>query len=205
MAFSSDGAKMFVAGGSSTDYVHEYALTAPFDVSTATHTANVSVSTQDNQPEGVAFSSDGAKMFIAGDQHNRVYEYALGTPFDVTSYSFTASFDVSEQVLALVGVAFSNDGARMFVVGSNRASVYEYALTAPFDVSTASPVDSFDVSGQDNTPTGMAFSSDGAKMFIAGDQHNRVYEYALGTPFDVTSYSFTASFDVPEPVLAPAL
>ena len=185
MAFSSDGAKMFVAGGGSTDYVHEYALTAPFDVSTATHTANVSVSTQDNRPEGVAFSSDGSKMFIAGEQNDRVYEYALGTPFDVTSYSFTASFDVSGQVLALTGVAFSNDGARMFVVGSNRASVYEYALTAPFDVSTASPVDSFGVSGQDSTPTGMAFSSDGAKMFIAGNQHNYVYEYALSSVYPI--------------------
>ena len=185
MAFSSDGAKMFVAGGGSTDYVHEYALTAPFDVSTATHAANVSVSTQDNRPEGVAFSSDGSKMFIAGEQNDRVYEYALGTPFDVTSYSFTASFDVSGQVLALTGVAFSNDGARMFVVGSNRASVYEYALTAPFDVSTASPVDSFGVSGQDSTPTGMAFSSDGAKMFIAGNQHNYVYEYALRSVYPI--------------------
>ena len=185
MAFSSDGAKMFVAGGGSTDYVHEYALTAPFDVSTATHTANVSVSTQDNRPEGVAFSSDGSKMFIAGDQNNSVYEYALGTPFDVTSYSFTASFDVSGQDLTPEGVAFSNDGARMFVVGSNRASVYEYALTAPFDVSTASPVDSFGVSEQDSTPTGMAFSSDGAKMFIAGNQHNYVYEYALSSVYPI--------------------
>ena len=186
MAFSSDGAKMFVAGGRSTDYVHEYALTAPFDVSTATHTANVSVSTQDNRPEGVAFSSDGSKMFIAGEQNDRVYEYALGTPFDVTSYSFTASFDVSEQVLALVGVAFSNDGAKMFVVGSNRASVYEYALTAPFDVSTASPVDSFGVSEQVSAPTGMAFSSDGAKMFVAGSgSTGYVHEYALSSVYPI--------------------
>ena len=185
MTFSSDGAKMFVAGGGSTDYVHEYALTAPFDVSTATHAANVSVSTQDRRPEGVAFSSDGAKMFIAGDQNNGVYEYALGTPFDVTSYSFTAYFNVTGQDLTPEGVAFSNDGARMFVVGSNMGNVYEYALTAPFDVSIASPVDSFSVSEQDSTPTGMAFSSDGAKMFVVGNENDMVYEYALSSVYPI--------------------
>ena len=186
MAFSNDGAKMFVAGGRSTDYVHEYALTVPFDVSTATHAANVSVSTQDSLPEGVAFSSDGSRMFIAGDQKNGVYEYALGTPFDVTSYSFTAYFNVTGQDRTPEGVAFSNDGARMFVVGSNMGNVYEYALTAPFDVSTASPVDSFSVSEQDSTPTDMAFSSDGAKMFVVGNQNKKVYEYALSSVYPIT-------------------
>ena len=191
MAFSSDGAKMFVAGSRSIDGVHEYALTAPFDVSTATHAANVSVATQDNSPQGVAFSSDGSRMFIAGDQNNGVYEYALGTPFDVTSYSFTAYFNVTGQDRTPEGVAFSNDGARMFVVGSNRINVYEYALTAPFDVSTASPVDSFDVSEQDSTPTDMAFSSDGAKMFVVGNQNKKVYEYALSSVYPIAMVTNT--------------
>ena len=66
VAFSNDGAKMFVVG-TNTDSVHEYALTATFDVSTATHTANVTVSTQADRPEGVAFSNDGTEMFIAYD------------------------------------------------------------------------------------------------------------------------------------------
>ena len=90
-------------------------------------------------------------------------------------------------------MAFSNDGARMFVVGWLDEDINEYDLSAPFDVSTASFVDSFGVSSQDIAPTGMAFSNDGAKMFVVGDQGNDINEYTLSAPFDVSTAEFVDS------------
>ena len=47
--------------------INEYTLSTPFDVSTATF-ANVvfSVSGQETDPTGMAFSNNGLKMFVVG-------------------------------------------------------------------------------------------------------------------------------------------
>ncbi|SVB24087.1 uncharacterized protein METZ01_LOCUS176941, partial [marine metagenome] len=83
--------------------------------------------------------------------------------------TFVDSFSVSVQSHWPTGLAFSSDGTKMFVVGNAGDDVNEYTLTTGFDVSTASFVDSFSVSSQETTPTGLAFSSDGTKMFVVGN------------------------------------
>ena len=196
MAFSSDGARMFVVGFDS-DQVHEYALSAPFDASTASFVDSFDVSSRDMAPTGMAFSSDGTKMFVVGWTNNRIHEYALSAPFDVSAATFVDSFDVSSQDTFPTGVTFSNDGAKMFVVGSVGDAIYEYALSAPFDVSTAAFANvTFSVSSQDAAPTGVAFSSDGARMFVVGLASDQVHEYALSAPFDVSAATHARSFSV---------
>ena len=120
MAFSNDGLKMFVVG-TLGDAINEYTLITPFDLSTASYAGNgerFSVSGQDDKPTGVAFSNDGAKMFVVG-AINGINEYTLDTPFDVSTASFDdVVFSVSMQETVPTGVAFSNDGTKMFVVGT---------------------------------------------------------------------------------------
>ena len=187
MAFSSDGAKMFVVG-SSRDAVHEYALSPPFEASTATFVDSFSVSAQDTNPTDIAFSSDGTRMFVIGTIGDAVYEYALSTPFDVSTASFVGDTPISSQESSPEGIAFSNDGAKMFVIGNSGDDVNEYALSTPFDASTATFVDATSIRSQESTPTGIAFSSDGAKMFVIGSYDDNVNEYDLTSvyPIEVT-------------------
>ena len=77
----------------------------------------------------------------------------------------------------------------MFVVGVRGDDVNEYTLSTAFDVSTASFVDSFDISSQEDSPTGLAFNNDGTKMFIVGYQRDNVCEYDLTSAFDISSNS----------------
>ena len=194
VAFSSDGTKMFVIGDTGND-VNEYTLSTPFDVSTASFVDAFSVASQETNPTGVAFSSDGAKMFVVGTAERDVNEYTLSTPFDVSTASFVDAFSVASQETNPTGVAFSSDGAKMFVVGSHGDDVNEYTLSTPFDVSTASFVDAFLVASQESIPQDVAFSSDGAKMFVVGSVRD-VNEYTLSTPFDVSTASFVDAFSV---------
>jgi len=195
LAFSSDGTKMFVLGNDGND-VNEYMLTTPFDVSTGIFVDSFSVAAQETVPTDLAFSSDGDKMFVVGNVGDAVYEYTLTTPFDVSTASFVDSFSVAAQDTFPTGIAFSSDGTKMFVLGTIGDAVYEYTLSIAFDVSTASFVDAFSVAAQDITPTGVAFSSDGAKMFVVGIAGDDVNEYTLGTPFDVSTATFVVSFSV---------
>ena len=171
-------------------------IASTFDVSTAAHVDSFSVRGRDGSPRDVAFSNDGTKMFVVGSAGADIHEYALSAPFDVTPAAHVSSFNVTEQDTFPTGMAFSNDGAKMFVAGDDGADINEYTLTTPFNVTTATFVDSFDVSGQDGFPTGVAFSNDGAKMFVAGSDKDDIYEYALTTPFNVTTAAFAHSFSV---------
>ena len=134
----------------------------------------------------MAFSSDGTKMFVVGNTGDDVNEYTLSTPFDVSTASFVDAFSVASQETSPRGVAFSSDGAKMFVVGTAGDDVNEYDLSTPFDVSTASPAGAFSVNPQETSPQGVAFSSDGAKMFVVGNVGDDVNEYTLSSVYPIT-------------------
>jgi len=202
IAFNNDGTKMFVTGYAGDD-VNEYTLSTGFDVSTASFVDSFSVSTQDLIPKGLAFNNNGTKMFVVGDHGNDVNEYALSTGFDVSTASFVDSFSVASQETAPSGIAFNNDGTKMFVVGRDGSDVNEYTLSTGFDVSTASFVDSFSVVSQEGNPTAVAFNNDGTKMFVIGYSGDDVNEYTLSTGFDVSTASFVDSFSVASQEVAP--
>jgi len=91
------------------------------------------------------------------------------------------SFDVSGQETQPTGVAFNPDGTRMFVIGVDSDSVFEYSLSTAFDVSTASfSGTSFDISGQAIGPTHVTFNFDGTVMFVIGQSSGFVFEYLVG-------------------------
>ena len=196
LTFNNDGTKMFVSGNTGND-VGEYSLTTAFDVSTATFVGRFEVVNQDNNPSDVAFNNDGTKMFVTGFTGDNVYEYTLSTGFDLTStVSFVDSFDVSGQETEPGGLTFNNDGTKMFMVGENSKKVNEYTLTTPFDVSSASFVDSFDVVGQVWRPRDVAFNNDGTKMFVVG-HNDEVDEFILSTGFDLSStITYVGAFNV---------
>ena len=195
VAFNTDGTKMFITGAQGQD-VNEYALSTGFDVSTASFTDAFSVSAQDTAPAGIAFNADGTKMFIVGNTGDDVNEYTLSGGFDVSTASFVDSFDVSGQETGPWGLAFNPTGTKMFVCGNASDNVNEYALSAGFDVSTASFTVAFSVGSQDTGPLGLAFNTAGTQMFVLGQAGKDVNEYALSTGFDVSTASFVSTFSV---------
>ncbi len=84
-------------------------------------------------------------------------------------------FDVSAQDTTPRGIAFNNDGTKMFVVGDTDNDINEYTLSTAFDLSTATFNDingegsGFDVSAQDDKPIYIYFNNDGTKMFVIGN------------------------------------
>ena len=191
LAFSPDGTKMFMVGYAD-DKVFQYALSTAFDISTASYSSiYFSVSGQETIPRGLAFSVDGVKMFVLGTTADQVFEYTLSSAFNVSTASFVDAFSVAAQETDPQGIAFSTDGAKMFITGHTGQDVNEYALSTVFDVSTASYTQNFSISGQETQPTGIAFNSVGTKMFIIGVTGQDVNEYTLSTGFNVSTASFS--------------
>ena len=158
-----------------------------------------SVSDQETGPAGLAFNTDGTKMFVIGYIGDDVNEYTCTTGFDVSSCSVVVGGqkDVSGEDSVPHDLAFNTDGTKMFVVGSNEDEVNEYTCTTGFDVSSCSVVvgGQKDVSGEEMFPRGLAFNTDGTKMFVVGSIGDDVNEYAC-TAFDVSTCGFIDAFSV---------
>ena len=187
IAFNADGTKMFIVGKVGKD-VNEYACDA-FDVSSCTFTDAFSVATQENSPSGIAFNTDGTKMFVLGDGGNDVNEYACSTGFDVSTCHGADDKDISGQEANALAMAFNSDGTKMFIGGFAGDDVNEYTLSTAYDVSTATFVDAFSILTHEGKITGLAFDTNGHRMFIVGQGGVEMNEYYLTVAWDVSTAS----------------
>ena len=184
IAFSNNGTKMFILGNSGND-VNEYDLASPFDTSDPQFVDDTIVSPV-LTPTSIAFSNNGTKMFILSANPDGVYEYNLASPFDASTRTLVGGYDITgPSEGSPQGIAFSNNGTKMFMVGKNQDLVHEYNLASPFDASTWELVDHTSIKAQESSPTGIAFSNDGAKMFIVGSIGDKVNEYNLHSVYPI--------------------
>ena len=197
IAFSNNGTKMFVIS-SATGAVTEYDLSPPFDTSDPEFVDVTPISSEETLPTGIAFSNNGTKMFVIGTDGDDVNEYALSTPFNASTRTFVAATSNLSRVSYPAGIAFSNDGTKMFVIDTAGKDVNEYALSTPFNASTRTFVDDTSILEQEGNPTGIAFSNDGTKMFVIGSHNNTVIEYDLNHPFVASTLSFANATSISE-------
>ena len=184
IAFSADGSKMFMTG-IATSLVYEYDLPLPFDVTSAVYNSVSYYPGSIGQPQALTFNNDGTKMYVVGT--STVYQYSLTTGFDLSTASYdSVSFAAASQDSAIESVKFNSDGTKMYLAGTANNSVYQYSLSTAFDLSTTSYDSvSYPTAPQGSAPNGLAFSSDGTKMYITSDTassivgaQNTIYQYA---------------------------
>lgn len=195
VAFSPDGTAMYIVG-SATDSVYQYTLSTAWDITTASYASkSFSVVSQETAPQDLFFKPDGLTMYVLGNASDAVYQYTLGTAWDISTASYASkSFSVASQEAGATGLFFKPDGLAMYIVGSGSDTVYQYTLGTAWDVSTASYASkSFSVAGQDTVFAGLFFKSDGTVMYVAGNTANApVFQYSLGTAWDVSTATYRA-------------
>lgn len=175
--FNLDGSKMYILG----DRVYQYSLSTEFDISTATYDSVSFNISEESQPLGFTFSLDGTKMFVVGQSNETVYRYDMPA-FDLQNASYTGqSFSIGGVPSSLpVDVALNIDGTKLYVLDQGLDTVYEYFLYTPFDLSTSSLLNSFNIQSEEDTARGLAFNPNGTKMFIVGFSSDSVHQYTTG-------------------------
>jgi sugar lactone lactonase YvrE len=186
--FKPDGTKMYVLAGS-TNRVYQYTLSTAWDVSTASYDS-ISFPGPDSNSRSIFFKPDGTMVYVLGGSVDRVYQYTLSTAWDLSSYSYARLFYVGNQDSVPAGIFFKPDGTEMYMVGTSTDTVYQYNLSIPWNLSTASYDSvSFDVGSQDDNPYSIFFKSDGTKMYMVGVSTDRVYQYSLNSAWDFSTIS----------------
>ena len=119
--------------------------------------------------------------------------------YSLTNASYNSvSFSISSQETDPLDLAFKSDGTKLYVIGRNTDAIYQYSLSTAWDLSTASYDSvSFSVASQENSPSTLAFSSDGTKIYVSGYTNDTIFQYSLSTAWDLSTASYASlSFSI---------
>jgi 6-phosphogluconolactonase (cycloisomerase 2 family) len=186
--FKPDGTAMFVLGNTN-NRVYEYSLSTPWDLNTVVYTNNFYAIAQTTGQGDLHFKPDGTGFQILSDVAPlNVYNYQLSTPWDISTTSFIGSDFRSIQFEATpTALRFSNDGSRMFVMGSGSDRVQQYDLTEPWSLKTAKNFAYEFFILEEANPNGFYFGNNGQFLFVVGTASDTVHKYILETPWDISS------------------
>ncbi len=149
-----------------------------------------SVASQEITPLGLAFNTNGTKMYILGAANDTVYQYSLSTGFDISTASYdSVSFSVSGFSTLPYTLKFSPSGTTFYVADPLNSDIIAWSLSTAYDISTADHLRNFDVSSQ-ASPASLAFNGDGTKMYMVSADTDTVYQYSLSTAYDLNGASY---------------
>ena len=151
-----------------------------------------------NSPSGITFNPDGTRMFIAGFSANRVIQYTLSTPFDISEATFlTNSFcNIGGEALDGTNIEFNSDGTKFFLTDMADDDVEIYSLTTAYDISTcvSQGNKSFTLDSSPNLRA-ITFSNDGKNIYLLDRASNgHVFQYSLSSPYDLSNETLVKNF-----------
>ena len=196
LTFNADGTKVYVTDNNHND-LSTYSLSTAFDVSSGSLSYDGDsysfdlTATAGSTPYSPRFNNDGTRMYILEGSNDTIYQYNLTSAYDVSTMSYSnVSFVTTSQDSSARGIEFSPDGTKLYMVGAAANTIFQYTLSTPFDLSSAS----YDNKsyGVHSGPMHMVLHSAGTKMIVVTSGTNdRLYQYSLSTAYDIS----TASYD----------
>ena len=196
--FNTDGTKVFVMGSNSVeDEVNEYSLTTAFDISTTqTITRRLGVGTnelgtpiQELHPYGITFNGDGTKLYVSGNENNKIYELDLGSAFNISSATLVGELATNNHANGdgtPCGITFNNDGTKLFLAGFANHRIVYWSLSTPYGVESAGTPSAFSVSTTAHKPRDVDFNSDGTKMYVVSGTNDHIAAFDLDSAFDLS-------------------
>ena len=171
-----DGTEMYQIGITGDD-VNQWTLSTAWDITSATYTRSFSVSTQETNPRGVTFKSDGTKMYVTGTTTDKIHEYDLSTAWDISTASLNSSSTFTVGDFGGYGLALNDDGTKIFAAAT--ADIVEYTMSTAYDITTASLTHTYNLRSDANAGVsafGMYYKSDGTRFFATSS--GGIHEYS---------------------------
>jgi sugar lactone lactonase YvrE len=206
--FKPDGARMYIIG-SNKDVIREYNLSTPWAVNTATFVAQTTFPTSvvgwgETSPTGLYISSDGVYIYAVGSTIDRIQQLTMSTPWSVNTAALGASFDANAAIFAITGVnagitgvTFKPEGDKVYVIDSDNDRIYQFNLSVPWDISTATLYGNTSSSSSpgigDSVARGLYFIPDGKKCYTVGTTSDRISTINLSTAWDITTAASSSS------------
>lgn len=140
--FKYDGTAFYILDDN-TDYILEYRMDVPYDVTTAVYVRRKSVRISSSLPingTSFVFGNFGTKLYVTDDKSLKVIQFALSTAWNVASATLEKSLSTNGG--SLNGIAFDYYGSKMFLDFST--AIYAYNLNVDWDVASATIIGEFE-------------------------------------------------------------
>lgn len=172
IAFKPDGTQVFISKTDQSN-VSMHVLSTPWDITSMSSSGTnlISVGTGLNtQPKSVSFKSDGTKIYVYchGGTTGGLFEYGLPTPWSILNPTGPViKTGLTTQDSSPSDIYFHPDGTRFYMLGGTYKTVYQYDMSTPWSVATAtfSGIEKY-IGYATASPRGIAFADSGTKMYI---------------------------------------
>jgi hypothetical protein len=84
----------------------------------------------------------------------------------------------------------TDDGTKLFITATGGDAIYRWNLSTPYEITTATYLNSFAFGTQVVDPSGFSISPDGTKLFVLSLAVDIIYSYTMSTPFDLTTMTY---------------
>jgi len=184
--FNSDGSKFYVVASNDTIYQYSTVQTTnTLDLSTGsvfeiTPTSDIQVNLSNPAASGTVSQ---ATLLLDG---------AATSTYDISALSYDSkSFSTTSQSSNPYALEVKPDGTAFYVLDIANRNVYQYVVSSPTDITTATYASkSLSTGSQDTSPRDITFKTDGTSLYMVGATNDRVYQYNLSTAWDVSTASY---------------
>lgn len=163
-----------------------------WDVSGATYSGNsLAVGSQMSGVFSITIAPTGSTLYVGGNTSRGVFQYNLPTPNSLSGASYASKVATISQAIFVNGVQLSADGTVLFVGGFDaigNSAIYQYTLSTPWDVSTATYASKEFLPGAGFTELNdIWLSPDGTKLFMMSSATDTVVRLDMSTPWDLAT------------------
>jgi 6-phosphogluconolactonase (cycloisomerase 2 family) len=132
-----------------------------------------------------------------------VETFIARTSFARISYSSVFYTNTAVYGTSVSGLEFSPDGTKMYV-GNQSRSIYQFTLSTPWDVSTATYA-SISFTDTAGVPYEFRFNPTGTKMYRVNDNSttSTIKEFTLSTAYDISTVTFSTQYALASTLIDP--
>jgi len=135
-------------------------------------------------PGDMAWNSDGTKIYDVHKIYEDVYQYDVGTAWDVSTrdavdYNYTFKGSGSS------GITWNSDGTKFYLVGYDSDNIYQYDVGTAWDLSTWSLDYIFQVDGARD----IGWKPDGTKFYVITES-GELREYGVDLDWHIDSAQY---------------
>ena len=148
-----------------TGDIKKFALSTPWDLTTIGSELQSETLTSTYANSRLIFNSTGTILILNNNSLDRVEQFVLATPWDLTSASSDGTFSVSEWFNALTSMEMNSDGTRMYCMLDSYYQCIEFILSTPWDITSATYNDTIGITRAINNCKNLVFGKVGNRMY----------------------------------------
>lgn len=172
-------------------------LSTPWDLST--HTSVGILSTESGSTWLFIWNSWQYLYSVVWSTTDRVYRRTMSTPWLLSTWASAQNYNPTAETNDVRGVWLKSDWTKMYLLGADNNTVFQYSLSTPWQINSGVTYDSISLVFEfdpmfRNDVTQFSMSPNWDELFAIWTTTRKIYKYSLSTAWDLSTAVYTGSY-----------